>query len=101
MHNAVDNLIKMANQIGSFFASQAQADAEAAAQSVASHLKLFWAPTMRAQLLDHFAHESGPSPLLPVVQLALRRHADTLLRPSAKVASPSSEAFPAGGGDAG
>ncbi|CAN5132387.1 hypothetical protein BH11PSE9_BH11PSE9_02270 [soil metagenome] len=105
MHNPAirdpaDNLVKMANQIGGFFAAQAETDAEAAAQSVASHLKLFWAPSMRAQLLDRFEREGGRG-LLPVVQLALRRHAGQLLSSRAKIASPSNEVFPEGGGDAG
>ncbi len=100
MHNPAENLVKMANQIGGFFASQAETDAEAAAQSVASHLKLFWAPTMRTQLLDWFEREGGQE-LLPVVQLALRRHAAQLLGQRAPIPSESSEVFPEGGGDAG
>lgn len=100
LRNPAANLVKMANQIGAFFASQAETDAEVAAQSVASHLKLFWAPTMRAQLLERFEREGGQE-MLPVVQLALRRHAAQLLSQHAKIASLTSEVFPEGGGDAG
>lgn len=41
-----EKLIKMANQIAGFFASQPR---ENAAQKVAAHLTDFWAPPMRAQ----------------------------------------------------
>ena len=47
-----DKLVMMANQIGRFFIGQPHADPVAA---IADHLKKFWEPRMRAQILDHLA----------------------------------------------
>jgi len=46
----VDNLIKMANQIGGFF--EAMPDREEALADIAGHIKRFWAPRMREALLQ-------------------------------------------------
>lgn len=62
-------LIKMANQIGDFF--EAMPDADQAARDVASHLKRFWEPRMRARLLAHVA-TTGDAELKPIVRNALR-----------------------------
>jgi formate dehydrogenase subunit delta len=43
-----DRLIYMANQIGKFFATQPHADA---VDGVATHLRRFWDPRMRADLI--------------------------------------------------
>ena len=48
----VERLIAMANDIGAFFASEP--DPSEGARCVANHLQRFWAPPMRAQLLDHW-----------------------------------------------
>jgi formate dehydrogenase subunit delta len=47
----VDNLIKMANQIGDFFASFP--DRAEALDGVATHIRKFWEPRMRSALLAH------------------------------------------------
>jgi formate dehydrogenase subunit delta len=44
-----DNLVKMANQIGTFFSSMP--DREEGLEGLASHLKKFWDPRMRRALL--------------------------------------------------
>lgn len=46
----INNLIKMANQIGEFFESMP--DREQATQDIASHLRRFWDPRMRKAILD-------------------------------------------------
>jgi formate dehydrogenase subunit delta len=46
----LDNLVSMANRIGAFFAPMP--DREAALAGVADHLRKFWEPRMRRQLLD-------------------------------------------------
>lgn len=46
-------LVKMANDIGAFFESESGADGVAA--SVANHMKRFWDPRMRKQILVHNA----------------------------------------------
>ncbi len=44
-----DNLIKMANQIGTFF--EAMPDREQAVADIANHLRRTWDPNMRRELL--------------------------------------------------
>ncbi len=52
----IDLLIKMANEIGDFFAG---ATGEQAAQDVASHLRRYWEPRMRAQMLKYYEERQG------------------------------------------
>lgn len=49
----IEYLVKMANEVGLFFASES--DPEAAATAVAGHLRRFWEPRMRAQIVAHQA----------------------------------------------
>lgn len=60
----IKNLITMANQIGSFFESMA--DQSKAKAGVYKHLKLYWAPKMRIELLEAYqqGHATGLSALL-------------------------------------
>lgn len=51
-HNSVDKLVKMANQIGKFFAGQKHPEGVA---SMADHLKKFWDPSMRDAICAHVA----------------------------------------------
>jgi len=48
----IERLVKMANDIGDFFA--AESDRAHAAQEVASHLKKFWDPRMHQQIIAHY-----------------------------------------------
>jgi formate dehydrogenase subunit delta len=48
----IERLVKMANDIGDFFG--AEGDRAQAARDVASHLKRFWDPSMRTQIIAHF-----------------------------------------------
>ena len=52
-----DLMIKMVNEISAFFAGED--DQEQAARDVEQHLRKFWEPRMRAQLLDYFAQRQG------------------------------------------
>ena len=63
-----DKLVYMANQIGRFFA--AQGDDEAAA-AVEDHLRKFWEPRMRRQIVEHL--HAGGAGLDPVVRAAVER----------------------------
>jgi formate dehydrogenase subunit delta len=67
-----EKLVMMANQIGDFFKAQGDAEAPAA---IADHLKKFWDPGMRADIVAHL--EKGGEGLRPVVRKALE-----LLRPA-------------------
>lgn len=57
-----DKLIRMANQIATFFDSQ---PGELAAKEIANHLTLFWDPRMRAKLAAYLAE--GGTGLKPSV----------------------------------
>ena len=50
----IENLVKMANQIGQFF--DADPDHELAVEEIRQHLIKFWAPQMRKQLLEYVAN---------------------------------------------
>jgi len=67
-HSSVDTLVKMANQIGQFFSVQKNSDRVAAA---ADHLKRFWAPRMRANIVDYVAR--GGNDLNPTAFGAVKR----------------------------
>ncbi|HLR14162.1 MAG TPA: formate dehydrogenase subunit delta [Burkholderiaceae bacterium] len=76
-----DNLIRMANRIGDFFA--AQPDREAALAGVAEHIRNFWDPRMRAAMrafLETHPDGVGAGACLNAITLeALQRHGDALL----------------------
>ncbi len=67
----LDNLIRMANRIGDFF--EAMPDADEAREGIAQHLKRFWAPRMRQEIVAH-VDASADSPLKPIVIDAIRKH---------------------------
>lgn len=53
---ATDKLVRMANQIATFFATQPGQDQ---AERVAAHLRDFWAPEMRAALKAQAAADAA------------------------------------------
>ena len=53
----IDLLIKMANEIGEFFAGTAPPPE--AAGAVANHLKRYWDPRMRAQMISYYEQRQG------------------------------------------
>jgi formate dehydrogenase subunit delta len=61
-----DKLVYMANQIGTFFASQGHDQAVA---GIADHLRKYWDPRMRATILAHIA--AGGAGLDPSVRDAV------------------------------
>jgi formate dehydrogenase subunit delta len=72
----VNNLIHMANQIGGFFESMP--DRQQALADIAAHLKKFWDPRMRRELLQYI-DEQGGAPLIDIVQEAIRTHRAAIL----------------------
>jgi formate dehydrogenase subunit delta len=52
----IDLLIKMTNEIGDFFAG---ATGEKAARDVATHLRRYWDPRMRVQMLQYYEERHG------------------------------------------
>lgn len=65
---SIDNLIKMANQIGLYFSSEP--DKELAVRGVQAHLQNFWTPVMRHELQAWNQEHQGAN-LHPLVQAAL------------------------------
>jgi formate dehydrogenase subunit delta len=48
----IERLVAMANDIGAFF--DAEPDKAEAAKGIANHLKRFWDPRMRRQIVAHY-----------------------------------------------
>ena len=71
----IQQLIKMANNIASFFESEP--DKSIGAKGVADHLKNFWDPRMRREIL-RYADEQGGTSLKGIVLDALRTHRQRL-----------------------
>ena len=53
----IELLVKMANEISAFFATESPPDQ--AAQDVAQHLRRFWEPRMRRQIIAHVREHGG------------------------------------------
>lgn len=62
------NLVKMANNIGAYF--QSEPDRDAAIAGIEQHLKKFWEPRMRTQIVDYL--QQGGSDLMDIVAEAVR-----------------------------
>ena len=66
-----ENLVTMANQIGSFY--ETMPDRAKALTDIAEHIKKFWDPRMRSELLAYIdAPEQQTLQLIPVVSESLR-----------------------------
>ena len=68
-------LVHMANRIGEFF--QAMPDRAEALQGVATHIRKFWDPRMRRELLAYIDQQAGEG-LSELVLSSLREHRSTL-----------------------
>ncbi len=69
------HLVNMANQIGAFF--QSEPDRAAALEGIAGHLKRFWDPRMRRQILA-WLDEHGGEGMSDIVAEAIRINRDKL-----------------------
>ncbi|CAN5740853.1 formate dehydrogenase subunit delta [soil metagenome] len=74
----VESLVRMANQIGTFF--EAMPDRPEALEGIAQHLKKFWEPRMRSALLAYIDEggQTEMSALSPMVREAVNLHRDVL-----------------------
>lgn len=63
----IERLVTMANEIGAFFA--AEPDHDQAARDVMSHLKRFWDPRMRREIVAHY--RKGAEDLDEIVRRAV------------------------------
>lgn len=69
----IDYLVRMANDIGSFFASEE--DKNVAAENIRQHIHRFWDPRMRGRIIAHFT-ETGGADLEGPVRVAVQRLAE-------------------------
>ena len=65
----IHHLVKMANEIGGYFA--AMPDREEAVSSIEHHLRNFWEPRMRRELIAYARQDEGE--LKPIVREAVLR----------------------------
>lgn len=82
----IRKLVKMANEIAAFF--EAGPDPARARQDIASHLKRFWDPRMRRQLLA-WIDEHGGEGLKPAVLEAIAAHRALVTPAGAHAPGPS------------
>lgn len=73
-----DKLVYVANQIGKFFATQDKAEAPAA---IEDHLRKFWDPRMRSQIVAYL--EKGGEGFDPLVRTAIESLAAKSGKPAA------------------
>jgi formate dehydrogenase subunit delta len=62
----LDKLVRMANQIGDFYAAMPEAEAR---EGAAAHLRLYWTPKMISELLAYV--DAGHARLNPTATLAV------------------------------
>ena len=86
----IDLLIKMANQITDFW--EGEAGQEVAVKEVATHLRRYWEPRMRAQMITYY-HERQGSGLNDVAKAAVGVLAEQAAAQVKPVAVPA-EAIP-------
>ena len=69
----IENLVTMANQIGAYY--ETLPDRTQAIHDIAEHIRKFWEPRMRRELLA-FVDDSTQEPLqlTPIVSAALQQH---------------------------
>jgi len=74
-----DGLVRMANRIGDFF--EAMPDRDRAIADIADHIRKFWEPRMRRQILDSLELGGGQG-LSDIVRAALTQYRSKLDPPS-------------------
>ena len=71
----INNLVVMANRIGQFFESFS--DRNEALEGITHHIRQFWDPRMRRELLKQVDAGSADA-LLPIVADAIKAHRNVL-----------------------
>jgi len=66
-----ENLIRMANRIGDFF--EVYPDRDEARRGIADHLRKFWEPRMRRDLVAQLDRGGAPE-LKPIVSETIKQH---------------------------
>lgn len=93
-----DYLVQMANQIGAFF--EVEAEREEALSNIANHLKKFWDPRMRRQIIAYVEEEGGTG-LMEIVLQAIKRNRNSLYGGNQAILADDRWMGPAGASDAG
>ena len=93
----IDLLIKMTNEIGDFFAGVEVNDPQAAARDVANHIKRYWEPRMRAQMLKYYEERQGAGLTDLGKNAVALLHAASQAPPAAAPAVAAASAAPAAG----
>ena len=78
----LENLVSMANQIGTFFS--AYPDRQEALEGIATHIHKFWEPRMRMRLIEAVASGQAQD-LMPLVRDAVQAYTEKL-KPLASLA---------------
>lgn len=69
----IDNLVTMANQIGAYY--ETLPDRPQAVHDIADHIRKFWEPRMRRELLAFVdAPVAGELQLTPIVSASMQQH---------------------------
>ena len=69
---SVESLVRMANDIGNFFASEP--DRASAIAGIANHVRRYWEPRMRRQIYAHL--DAGGEGLSDLARAAIRQLSD-------------------------
>jgi formate dehydrogenase subunit delta len=85
----VQNLVSMANQIGSFF--EAMPDRDEATEGIATHIKKYWAPRMREALVAHW-RDGDATDISPIVVESMEKHSLLLRATPMHPSEPRSDA---------
>jgi formate dehydrogenase subunit delta len=86
----IDLLIKMTNEIGAFFAGTT--DAAEASRAVANHLKRYWEPRMRAQMIAYYEERNGAGLTDLARNGVALMAAESKAQPAASAAPPGAKA---------
>lgn len=86
----IEQLVTMANDIANFFHGAGEPDT--AARSIADHLRRYWDPRMRKQMLAHYAGGGAGLSNLARAAVGLLAGADSVSNaPSSPTAGPPME----------
>jgi formate dehydrogenase subunit delta len=55
----IEALVKMANQISAFFDGEGGHNPQESAKLVATHLRRYWEPRMRKEIIEHLQNHDG------------------------------------------
>ena len=86
----IDLLIKMTNEIGAFFAGTTEAPE--ASRAVAAHLKPYWEPRMRAQMIAYYEERNGAGLTDLAKNAVALMAAESKAAPAAGAAPPGAKA---------